>query len=262
MKFILGKKVKMTQDFREKGEVVPLTVIEAGPCLITQIKTKEKDGYQAVQVGFGFKKKLTKPLRGHLKNLGNFKYLKEFRLRDDEDISLFKVGLEIKVDLFSPGDKVQVTGTSKGKGFAGVVKRHGFHGSPASHGHKDQLRMPGSIGATDPARVFKGTRMAGRMGGQRVTIKNLEVFKIDKENNLLYLKGAVPGARGSLVLIKGEGEFKLEEEKPKEEKPKEEKQEEKQDKEKQEEEAKEKKVEKEETMKTSEQNSQKEKEEK
>ncbi|MGC8880688.1 MAG: 50S ribosomal protein L3 [Minisyncoccia bacterium] len=199
MKFILGTKEKMTQVFSEKGEIIPVTVIKAGPLKVTQIKTKEKDGYEAVQVGFGKKKKISKPLLGHLKNLGNFRWLKEFKI--DGQNSEFKIGDEIKVDIFEVGEKVKVIGTSKGKGFQGVVKRHGFHGSDASHGTKDRLRAPGSIGATHPQHVPKGRKMAGHTGLKRVTLKNVEIIKLDKANNLIYLKGAIPGNRGSLVLI-------------------------------------------------------------
>ncbi len=204
MKFILGKKEEMTQKFREDGTVVPVTVVKAGPCVITQVKIKEKDGYSAVQLGYGFKKKLNKPLSGHLKDLENFEYLREFKLDEGQEL---EKGDKIGVSIFEPGEKVQVTGISKGKGFQGVVRRHGFHGSPASHGHKDQLRMPGSIGATGPARVFKGTKMAGRMGGDGVTVKNLEVVEIDKENNQLFIKGALPGARNGLILIRASGDI-------------------------------------------------------
>ncbi|PIP18037.1 MAG: 50S ribosomal protein L3 [Parcubacteria group bacterium CG23_combo_of_CG06-09_8_20_14_all_35_9] len=209
MKFILGKKIEMTQKFKENGKAIPVTVIEAGPCFITQIKTKEKEGYEAVRIGFGFKKKINKPLKGHLEKIkneklkmknGGIRWLREFRVPNPK----LKVGEAIDVSIFQKGDKVKISGISKGKGFQGVVKRHGFHGSPASHGHKDQLRMPGSIGATDAARVFKGTRMAGRMGGERVTVKNLEIIEINKDKNLLIVKGAVPGARNSLVEIRGD----------------------------------------------------------
>lgn len=213
MKFILGKKLNMTQIFLDNGKVVPVTIVEAGPCQITQIKTFEKDGYPAVQIGFGKKKKLLKPALGHLKDLPRYRYLKEFRVDETEGL---KKGKEITVKMFQTGDKVKVTGTSKGKGFQGVVKRHGFHGSPASHGHKDQLRMPGSIGATEPARVFKGKKMPGRIGGNGVTVANLEVIQVDPEKNYLYIKGAVPGARNGLVLVQGPGELKEVEEKPEE----------------------------------------------
>src|SRR3989344_5279473 len=205
MKFILGRKLNMSQVFSPDGQVVPVTVVEAGPCTITQVKAMEKDGYSAAQVGFLEKPKLLKPLLGHLKGLKKFRYLKEFRLDKGQTV---KKGQEITVGLFSPGEIIKVSGTSKGKGFQGVVKRHGFHGAPASHGHKDQLRMPGSIGTTDPARVFKGKRMAGRMGSDQVTLANLEIVQVEPDKNLLYIKGAVPGARNGLVMIKAEGEFK------------------------------------------------------
>jgi len=202
MKFILGTKEKMTQLFDKEGKIIPATIIKAGPVKITQIKTKEKDGYEAVQVGFGAKKKITKPLKGHLKDLGNFRWLKEFKIKNGKEMNL-KVGDEIKVEIFNEGEKVKVIGKSKGKGFQGVVKRHGFHGSDASHGTKDRLRAPGSIGATHPQHVIKGRKMAGHTGLKRITLKNVEVLKVDKENNLIYLKGAIPGNKGSLVLIEG-----------------------------------------------------------
>lgn len=201
MKFILGKKLEMTQKFMEDGTVVPVTAILAGPCVITQIRTAEKDGYNAIQVGFLNKKKLNKPESGHLKDLGKFRYLREFRVDNFENKDELKRGDEINVEKFEIGDVIKVSGISKGKGFQGVVKRHGFSGSPASHGHKDQLRMPGSIGATGPARVFKGTRLPGHMGDQRVTVKNLKVVEIDKDKNIMFIKGAVPGARNGLIEI-------------------------------------------------------------
>ncbi|HCD09653.1 MAG TPA: 50S ribosomal protein L3, partial [Thermoanaerobacter sp.] len=193
----------MTQIFDEKGEVIPVTVIEAGPCVVVQKKTVETDGYNAIQVGFGDvkEKKLTKPLIGHFKKAGvPFKrYLREFRL---DDISGYEVGSEIKVDIFKPGDRVDVTGISKGKGFAGVVKRYGANRGPMSHGSKYHRRV-GSMGATtDPGRTFKGKIMPGHMGHERVTIQNLEVVKVDPELNLLLVKGSVPGPKGSLLIIK------------------------------------------------------------
>ncbi len=188
----------MSQKFKEDGTVVPVTLVSAGPCKVTQVKTKGKDNCDAVQVGFGLQKKISKPMAGHLKELENFRHLVEFEVEKPEE---YKRGQEIKVSEFTVGGKVEVMGFSKGKGFAGVVKRHGFHGGPASHGHKDNLRMPGSIGAGGVQRVFKGMRMAGRMGGDRVTVKNLEVVEIDEKNNILALKGAVPGARGALLMI-------------------------------------------------------------
>ncbi|WP_029687936.1 50S ribosomal protein L3 [Thermoanaerobacter sp. A7A] len=202
-KGILGRKHGMTQIFNEKGEVIPVTVIEAGPCVVVQKKTVEADGYNAIQVGFGDvkEKRLTKPLIGHFKKAGvPFKrYLREFRL---DDISGYGVGSEIKVDIFKPGDKVDVTGISKGKGFAGVVKRYGANRGPMSHGSKYHRRV-GSMGATtDPGRTFKGKIMPGHMGHERVTIQNLEVVKVDPELNLLLVKGSVPGPKGSLLIIK------------------------------------------------------------
>lgn len=199
MKFILGKKIAMTQVWDVQGRVVPVTVVEAGPCTVVQVKTNEKDGYRTVQLGFGVKKKLTKPMRGHFKDLPQFRWLREGEI----SVEGIKRGDIINTDVFSPGDKIKVIGTSKGKGFQGVVKRHGFHGSPASHGHKDQLRMPGSIGAGGVQHVFKGTRMAGRMGGERVTMSNLEIIEVNKDKNQLIIKGAIPGARNSLVMIVG-----------------------------------------------------------
>lgn len=202
-KGILGKKHGMTQIFDEKGEVIPVTVIEAGPCVVVQKKTVEKDGYNAIQVGFGdvSEKKLNKPLLGHFKKAGVSpkRYLREFRL---DDISGYEVGAEIKVDIFKPGDRVDVTGISKGKGFAGVIKRYGARRGPMSHGSKYHRRV-GSMGATtDPGRTFKGKKMPGRMGSDRVTIQNLEVVKVDPELNLLVVKGSVPGPKGSLLIIR------------------------------------------------------------
>jgi len=199
MKFILGKKIGMTQVFRGDS-VIPVTLIESGPNFIAQVKTKEKDGYAAVQIGFGVKKEknIKKPQRGHLKNLGNLRWLKEFRV----DSSELKRGDEVKISDFNPGDKVTAIAISKGKGFQGVVKRHGFHGGPKSHGQKDRHRAPGSIGASWPQHVIKGMRMAGRMGGDKVTVKNLEIVEVDKENNLMAIKGAIPGRKGTLIMIK------------------------------------------------------------
>lgn len=196
----------MTQKFADDGKVIPVTVVLAGPCFITQLKTEEKDGYKAIQLGFGSAKKVSKPVRGHLKNLGPFKYLREFSVDVKNNL---KVGQEIKVNIFEPNENISVTGISKGKGFQGVVKRWGFAGSPASHGHKDQLRMPGSIGATGEARVKKGKKMPGHMGANRVTIKNLKIVEVDEKNNLLFIKGAIPGRRNSLVLISSPGEIKI-----------------------------------------------------
>lgn len=212
MKFIVGKKLGMTQVFRDNGEVVPVTRISAGPCVVTQVKVKEKnkDSVNAVQVGFGEQKlfRVKKPQQGHLKDLTTVRFMRDFRVEDGHGL---KRGDVFTVKIFKPGDKVNVVGKSKGRGFQGVVKRHGFHGSPASHGHKDQLRMPGSIGSTDSARVFKGTRMAGRMGNDRVTIKNLEIMGVKEDDNELLIKGAIPGARGGLLLISTEeGKIEIE----------------------------------------------------
>ena len=193
----------MTQIFDEEGRVQPVTVISATPSVVSQIKTKEKDGYDAVQIAYGDRneKNISKPVRGHLKKLGNFAYIRELRVPAKQIES--KVGDKISVDSFEKGQKITVSSISKGKGFQGVVKRHGFHGGPRSHGQKHEERSPGSIGSTGPQRVFKGMRMGGRMGGERVTVKNLRVIEIDVENNKIYIKGAVPGRRGSLVEIKG-----------------------------------------------------------
>ena len=198
MKFIIGKKIEMGQAWNEKGEVVPVTWIKATPCQVVQVKTEKKDGYDAVQIGCDEKKRLNKPMSGHLKGLPKFRYLKEFRVADSGE---YEKGQEINVTIFEPGEKVKVSGVSKGRGFQGVVKRHGFSGGPASHGHKDQLRMPGSIGSTDAARVFPGTRMPGHMGAERVTVLNLEIVEVKEKENRLALKGAVPGARNSLIEI-------------------------------------------------------------
>lgn len=198
MKFILAKKLEMTQKFKDDGKVVPVTLVTAGPCVVTQIKTDEADGYKSVQVGFGETKHVSKPQAGHFKDRGRFTVTREFRV---PDVAGYELGSKIDVSAFSPGDSIMVIGTSKGRGFQGVVKRHHFHGSPASHGHKDQLRMPGSIGSKRQGPVQKGKRMAGRMGTDRVTVKNLEVVAVDVEHNQLAIKGAVPGARGGLLII-------------------------------------------------------------
>jgi len=198
MKFILGKKLNMTQIFNESGKVMPVTLIEVGPCTVTQIRTDEKDGYTSVQIGSFAKKKMNKPEKGHLKDLGQFALLKEFKA---EDAANYNVGDKIEASVFSEGDKINVTGISKGKGFQGVVKRHGFHGGPASHGQKHTLRSPGSIGAGGIQRVFKGVKMAGRTGSDRVLVKGLKVVKVDMENNVLAVSGAVPGRVGTILEI-------------------------------------------------------------
>lgn len=190
----------MTQIFDERGEIVPVTLVEAGPCYITQVKTEEKDGYTALQLGFGETKRLNKPQRGHLKELVPLRYLREVRVKD---VQGYQVGQKFDASLFSVGDLVDVTGISKGKGFAGVMKRHGFRGGPATHGQSDRARAPGSIGATTtPGRVFKGMRMAGRMGNERVTVQNLKVVLVDPERNLLGVRGSIPGNRGGLVMVR------------------------------------------------------------
>lgn len=196
---IMGRKVGMTQIFSEDGGVEPATAIEAGPCIITQIKTVEKDGYQAVQLGFGQAKRLNSPEKGHLKGLGPFRHLREFRVSDTSKLEL---GQRVDASLFKPGDLVDIVGTSKGMGFAGVVKRHHFAGGPKTHGQSDRHRAPGSIGSnTSPGRVWKGLRMAGHMGNERVTVQNLKVLRADPERNLLLVRGAVPGARKGLLVI-------------------------------------------------------------
>jgi large subunit ribosomal protein L3 len=203
---IIGRKLGITQIFRDNGEAEAVTAIEAGPCAVIQVKTAAKEGYNAVQLGFGEAKRLKSPQRGHLKGLGQFRYLREFRVDDAEAA---EVGDRVDVSLFKEGDMVDVTGVSKSKGFAGVVKRHGFAGGPKTHGQSDRHRHPGSIGATtSPGRVFKGMRMAGRMGGERVTVRHLEVFEADPERNLLLVKGAVPGNRNGLLLIRKSDERK------------------------------------------------------
>ena len=202
-KGILGKKVGMTQIFTEAGELIPVTVVEAAPNVVLQVKTVETDGYNAVQVGFDDLRDVlsNKPAKGHVAkaNTAPKRFIREFK-----NIEGLEVGAEITVDTFEAGDVVDVTGTSKGKGFQGVVKRHGFGGvMQQTHGQHNRLRAPGSIGAgSDPSRVFKGLRMAGRMGGEQVTVQNLQVLKVDKEQNLLIVKGAVPGAKNSYVIIR------------------------------------------------------------
>ena len=197
---IIGKKLGMSQIFRDDGKVAVVTAIEAGPCTITQVKTAAKDGYNAIQIGFGEAKKSKSPKREQPKGVKQFKYLREFMSGESEAA---KVGQKIDVSLFKVGDLVNVTGVSEGKGFAGVVKRHHFAGGPKTHGQSDRHRAPGSIGAgTSPGRVFKGTRLPGHMGDQQVTARNLEVFEADPARNLLLVKGAVPGSRNGLLLIK------------------------------------------------------------
>lgn len=200
MKFILGTKQSMTQLFDEEGRVHPVTLVKTAPAVVTQVKTKEKDGYSAIQLGFGTKsaKRINKPQKGLYKDMGNFSHLQEITGMAEGSV----VGDKIESALES-GDKVTVSAISKAKGFQGVVKRHGFHGGPRSHGQKHSEREPGSIGAGGYQRVFKGRRMAGRTGGDRVTVKNLVVVSYDKEKGELFLRGAVPGRRGTIVEVRG-----------------------------------------------------------
>ncbi len=199
MKFILGTKENMTEYFSEDGKVIPVTIIKAGPVKVTAIKAGGKDGYNSVQVGFGEQKKhrITKAVQGQMKG-DLFKVLKEFRLKNGDKFE-GAVGDMIDVSTFAPGDSLQVSGISKGKGFQGVVKRHGFAGGPRTHGQKHSEREPGSIGGGLRTHVPKGMRMAGRMGSDRITYKNLKVVYVDKENNIMLIKGAIPGKRGTLI---------------------------------------------------------------
>jgi large subunit ribosomal protein L3 len=200
---LLGRKVGMMQVFAANGVVVPVTVIAAGPCVVTQVRTVERDGYSAVQIGFEQvpARKLTRPEQGHLKAAGTLvRHLREFTA---DDPAVHAPGEVVSVELFAPGQKVDIAGTSKGRGFAGVVRRHGFRGGPKTHGQSDRHRAPGSIGAgTTPGRVWKGQKMAGRMGGKRITVQNLEVVEVLPEKNLILVKGSVPGARNGLLQIR------------------------------------------------------------
>ncbi len=203
-KAIIGKKVGMTQIFDELGHVVPVTVIEAGPCVVVQKKTVEKEGYTSVQLGYEeqVERKLTKPEKGHLEKAGVpfMKHLKEFRLEECESINL---GDTLKADIFAEGDKVDVTGVSKGKGYAGVIKRHGAHRTPTSHGGGPVHRHAGSMGSgTDPSRIFPGKIGAGHMGAEQVTVQNLDVVKVDPELNMIVVRGAIPGPKGGIVYLK------------------------------------------------------------
>ena len=203
-KALIGKKIGMTQIFDEKGKVVPVTVVEAGPCVVSQVKTVETDGYTAIQMGFGDikAKHVTKPLQGHFKkaDVAPKRILKEFRF---DDCSAYELGQVIKADLFAAGDKVDVTGKSKGKGYAGVIKRWNFARLKESHGTGPNARHGGSMGAcSSPSRVWKGKKMAGHLGAEKVTVQNLAVVKIDAEDNLIAIKGAIPGANGGYVVIK------------------------------------------------------------
>lgn len=201
MKFIVGKKIGMSR-ILEKDKMIPVSLVLIENCFVTQIKDEKKDGYNAIQIGFGRKKKINKPEKGHLKKAGegkdNLKKLIEFRV---DDPSQFKLGQELDIKLFEEGEKVKISGVSKGKGFTGVVKRHGFKGAPTTHGHRHDSRAPGSIGAAFPEHVFKGIKMAGRSGGENNTVKNLKILKIDADKNIIALSGSLPGARNSLISI-------------------------------------------------------------
>ncbi len=210
MKFLLGEKIQMTQIFDESGNVVPATLVRVVPNAVLQVKTKEKDGYDAVQVATGERKakNIRKPQRGHFKELGSFRYVREFRIDQAPSSKLQApaVGSIMGVSVFQEGDVVKVSGVSKAKGFQGVVKRHGFHGAPKTHGTKHAHRQPGSIGGAGGragGKVAKGMRMAGRMGGGRVSVRNLKIAKVDPENQILAIRGAVPGRRGTLLEIRG-----------------------------------------------------------
>lgn len=212
---LIGRKIGMTQVFAKDGTVEAVTAIEAGPCVVTQVKIAAKEGYTAVQLGFAQAKRLNAPEKGHLGKLGLFKHLREFRVADTAKV---EVGHKLDVTMFQPGDRVDVIGLSKGRGFAGVVKRHHFAGGPKTHGQSDRHRAPGAIGSgTTPGHIFKGLRMAGHMGNQRVTVKRLEVVKADPDRNLLFVKGAVPGAKnGLLEIMKSKKQPKKPAEKPQE----------------------------------------------
>ncbi len=206
MKGMIGKKVGMTQVFDQEGIVTPVTVIQAGPCYVTQVRNAKRDGYVSVQLGYGETKprRLTKGQLGHLQkaDLPALRHLREFRLSEDAPIAV-EEGQEITVDVFEQGELVDVIGTSKGRGYAGTIKRHGFSRGPKTHGQSDRMRSPGSIGmCATPARVLKGKKMAGRMGNDRVTVQNLPLVVVDAENDLIAVKGSVPGAKGSIVIIK------------------------------------------------------------
>jgi large subunit ribosomal protein L3 len=198
---LIGRKLGMTQIFDEQGLARPVTVIEAGPCVVTQVRNEETDGYEAVQLGFGVAKKLNKPEAGHVRASGH--QVKTLREVKADDYSGIEVGQVFKADTFAAGEIVDVTGTSKGRGFQGGMKRHGFHGGPKTHGQSDRARAPGSIGSSaTPGRVFKGLKMAGHMGNERVTVQNLTVLRVDPERNLLLVEGSVPGPNNGTLLIK------------------------------------------------------------
>ena len=200
---IIGRKLGMTQMFRDSGKAEAVTAVVAGPCTVIQLKKDSKEGYNAAPLGFGEAKKMKSARKGHLKEMGNYRYLREIRLTDTKGI---KVGDSVDVSLFEPGDIIDITGISKGKGFAGVVKRYNFAGGPKTHGQSDRHRAGGSIGAgTSPGRVLKGTKMPGHMGNEQVTARKLEVIQVDSEKNIMLVKGAVPGAKNGILLIKKSG---------------------------------------------------------
>jgi large subunit ribosomal protein L3 len=197
---LLGKKIGMSQIFMDDGKVIPVSLVNAGPCPVVQIKTKENDGYQAIQIGMGERKHVSKPMTGHLKkaNLKSVKKLGEFRLKD---LGKYKVGDQLDVTMFAVGEKVSVAGWTKGRGFSGGIKRWGWHGGPATHGSMSHRRTGSNSSGSSPGRVRKGKKLAGRYGNERVTIKNLKVVKIEKEKNLIYLEGAIPGAKNGYIII-------------------------------------------------------------
>jgi large subunit ribosomal protein L3 len=196
---ILGKKLGMTQVFAASGEARGVTVVEAGPCVVVQIKTPEKDGYSAIQVGFGTRKRVNDAMRGHFKRLGDFRFVREIRVPDTNE---YELGQKLGAEIFEEGDIVNVVGTSKGRGFAGGVKRHHFHGGPKTHGQSDRHRAPGSIGSgTTPGRVRKGLRMAGHMGDARVTVKHLKIFEANPDRGIILIEGSIPGGVNGLVRI-------------------------------------------------------------
>ena len=199
-KLLLGKKLGMTQIFAEDGKIIPVTVIEAGPCLVSQVKTAATDGYEAVQIGYGAAKKPSKPVAGHFAKSGvpALRYLREMRVSDAAE---YQPGQEIKADIFAAGEKIDVEGTSKGKGFAGTIKRWNFQRGPMGHGSKNH-RRPASAGAKGPARIFKGKKSPGRLGGEKVTVQNLEIVGVDVDRNMILVKGAVPGPKRGLVVVK------------------------------------------------------------
>jgi large subunit ribosomal protein L3 len=197
---LLGRKLGTLQIFDRDGTAVPVTVIETGPCTVLQVKTKDRDGYEAVQLGFGVRRRVNEPMKGHFKGLGSFRYLREFRV---DEISQWEVGQRVGAEVFEPGDLVDVSGISKGRGFAGVVKRYGFRGGPKTHGQSDRYRSPGSIGASaSPSRVIKGLKMAGHMGAVKVTVRNLEVVDSNPARGVILVKGSVPGAKDGLLRIR------------------------------------------------------------